>query len=622
VDEMEEVTQRFEADMSGYLGELRAAADESRKFAEDSKAAGTAAGGLRDKIAEAAAALKIYRDEAGKLRDSSGSVITAAEAQALALKHIRDQALEAAWGMRELDKYEKRGLLSRILGGAGSLLGKIPGLLGGGSAAGGGGEGSPQIPGGWIGAAIASAPVWLPELNALVSGFAAAGAGAGAFYLLAHPAINNLMADVKGLDTANQALGIAQQKYLIDPTEKHAKALHEAQVTYQATYRQMGQDAGGAAAGVLKLHDEYVKLSNAFQPEAFKVFNGFLALANELLPHVAPFAKTFADAFSGLLGQAGKFAGGKGFTDWLSQFQKLEGPSITAIGVGVGHLAASFGKLLTNMSAKDVVNGINIAFSILNGTILTLSWVIKAAMDTWDIATGLWDTGTKVIRRGGHDVAAAFDAVRHASAALAHGVASDFDRQRHDVASLAAAVGHYLGDVVTFFRRLPGEIVSAVGNLGSLLLHAGESLISGLITGIENAIPGLHSVLSWVSSLIPSWKGPLEADAQMLVPHGMAIMQGLIRGMAAQLPALRSFLASAGGVIPGSLGGIGGAYAASAIAPAGSRATVNITANFAPGMQAYSDPRFLQYIQQVVQEATLRYSLNNPGNGLSSSGRL
>jgi hypothetical protein len=46
---------------------------------------------------------------------------------------------------------------------------------------------------------------------------------------------------------------------------------------------------------------------------------------------------------------------------------------------------------------------------------------------------------------------------------------------------------------------------------------------------------------------------------------------------------------------------------------------VTVPVNLAPGTQGYSDPAFLQSIQGAVQEAVLRYQVNNPSNGLSSA---
>ena len=50
--------------------------------------------------------------------------------------------------------------------------------------------------------------------------------------------------------------------------------------------------------------------------------------------------------------------------------------------------------------------------------------------------------------------------------------------------------------------------------------------------------------------------------------------------------------------------------------------TVPLTAVFGAGARSLStDPRFLQYIQQQVQEAVLRYGQINPGNGFVLPGR-
>ena len=48
---------------------------------------------------------------------------------------------------------------------------------------------------------------------------------------------------------------------------------------------------------------------------------------------------------------------------------------------------------------------------------------------------------------------------------------------------------------------------------------------------------------------------------------------------------------------------------------------MNITANFNPGTQGYQSPAFYQYLQREVQEAVLRWSMNNPGNGFGIPGR-
>lgn len=91
-------------------------------------------------------------------------------------------------------------------------------------------------------------------------------------------------------------------------------------------------------------------------------------------------------------------------------------------------------------------------------------------------------------------------------------------------------------------RGIPGSIIGAVGNLGSILYNAGAAAMTSLYNGflaVWNSVKGwLSSVGGWIQSL----KGPLDKDKTLLTPHGNAIMQGLMDGMKAQMPALRSQL--------------------------------------------------------------------------------
>lgn len=94
------------------------------------------------------------------------------------------------------------------------------------------------------------------------------------------------------------------------------------------------------------------------------------------------------------------------------------------------------------------------------------------------------------------------------------------------------SVNTAIGNVTSAFRNLPDKINAALGNLGGLLKSAGASLIRGLIAGIEDAVPGLRGTLGWVTSMIPSWKGPYDKDKKLLQPAGLALMTGLRAGIA------------------------------------------------------------------------------------------
>jgi hypothetical protein len=189
-------------------------------------------------------------------------------------------------------------------------------------------------------------------------------------------------------------------------------------------------------------------------------------------------------------------------------------------------------------------------------------------------------------------------------------IVSHWDTIRHETA-------HLVDDVVGFLKSLPGRILSALGNFASLLWNAGVALIQGLINGIQSMFSSLGSVASSIGHFIASLKGPLPKDLVLLVPHGQAIMQGLMDGITSKKGELAGLLGGLTGGIPGMVGGAGGG--GNVGAPS---VHVTVPLTLGAGTAGYSDPRFLQYLQQVVQEAILRYTMTNPTNGLNLAGKL
>src|SRR5258708_18762169 len=181
--------------------------------------------------------------------------------------------------------------------------------------------------------------------------------------------------------------------------------------------------------GFQNLGTTYSKMVTAMQPDVLKILNSGLKIATGLMPALLPLAKAGGDALSGLADPLPKFLQlstttrhdvktphgmTEGFTKTLTPFgglvkqmTALAGPAITAIGDGLGRLAAALGKLLTIMSKKDVVHSINIAFDILSGTISFIGYVIQRIMLRWD----QW---TAVVDQSRHKISQALDLMRAA----------------------------------------------------------------------------------------------------------------------------------------------------------------------------------------------------------------
>jgi len=235
-----------------------------------------------------------------------------------------------------------------------------------------------------LAAAATAAGTLLVELDGLLSGFTAATAGAGAFYLLSHNFINQLTQDYGNLQSAQEAVQKAQDKYTLDPTKGNLKALQTAQLNLKAVQMGAQQDLGTAAGPMDQLAAAFTRIQAAFQPEMMRVFTNLIVLLNQMLPMVLPLAEAFANALDTVLIQASRFIQSPGFQKWFQQFLALVGPSTQAILDGVGKVAVAFGNLITVMSKKDVVNAINIAFSVLAGTIQGLADAIQIIMTAWD----------------------------------------------------------------------------------------------------------------------------------------------------------------------------------------------------------------------------------------------
>lgn len=103
------------------------------------------------------------------------------------------------------------------------------------------------------------------------------------------------------------------------------------------------------------------------------------------------------------------------------------------------------------------------------------------------------------------------------------------------VVEFAKKVGTQIGKVITWFTKLPGKILNAVGNFGGTLVQSGKDLIQGLIDGAG-------SLLSKIGELflnkVPGWiKGPFKKALGIASPskvfkgYGKNLIEGLIKGV-------------------------------------------------------------------------------------------
>lgn len=109
------------------------------------------------------------------------------------------------------------------------------------------------------------------------------------------------------------------------------------------------------------------------------------------------------------------------------------------------------------------------------------------------------------------------------------------------VRTVGSTVRGGLNNVIGFFRDLPSRIVSAIGNLASLLYNAGQNVVQGLIDGIFSMIGRLASAASNMASTIrsylpfsPAKEGPLSGLGNP-EQSGMKIAEMVSEGITANV---------------------------------------------------------------------------------------
>jgi phage-related protein len=90
------------------------------------------------------------------------------------------------------------------------------------------------------------------------------------------------------------------------------------------------------------------------------------------------------------------------------------------------------------------------------------------------------------------------------------------------------AVGTAIVGIVEFARKLPGQILAALGNLSALLISQGTGLILGLARGIGAAVGGLIESIRGLPGRILSGLGSLGS---LLYDAGRALIRGFINGI-------------------------------------------------------------------------------------------
>lgn len=233
-----------------------------------------------------------------------------------------------------------------------------------------------------------------------------------------------------------------------------------------------------------------------------------------------------------------------------------------------------------------------VAWAIISGVFKTawdiIAAVVKVAIHAvvmivktaWDILVGIFDVALDLIT--GHWGKAWTD-VKTTVTQVLNNVKDFLTSTWHDIADLVeqalniikgvfssawnaikGGVTSAFGDIVGFFSGLPHRILSALGDLGSMLYDAGQRIIQGLANGIKDAVHFVTAPMSDIASEIksflpfsPAKKGPLSGSGAPEV-SGRRIAQMLGQGMTSGLGSVSAAASKmAGAAVTGASGGTG-----------------------------------------------------------------
>lgn len=106
---------------------------------------------------------------------------------------------------------------------------------------------------------------------------------------------------------------------------------------------------------------------------------------------------------------------------------------------------------------------------------------------------------------------------------------------RFFTSTLPGAVRRGVDNVVGWIRSLPGRLLNAVGNIGSLLYGTGRDIVVGLWNGLVGMSRWLYDkVWSWIRAVIPD---PIEralgiaSPSRLMAERGRNVAEGLVLGM-------------------------------------------------------------------------------------------
>jgi phage-related protein len=144
--------------------------------------------------------------------------------------------------------------------------------------------------------------------------------------------------------------------------------------------------------------------------------------------------------------------------------------------------------------------------------------------------------------------------------------------------NVSSAVSDGISKVIDWFSGIGDRVMTAIGDVGSLLVNAGGSIIDGFLKGLKQGFEDVKNFVGGIGDWIAKNKGPEAYDRALLIPHGGWIIGGLQKGIEDSMGGLKSTLTEVTDLVSSAVSGSISVNVGSGINPGNSNPNVFATA--------------------------------------------
>jgi Transglycosylase SLT domain len=245
------------------------------------------------------------------------------------------------------------------------------------------------------------------------------------------------------------------------------------------------------------------------------VAKAFAGILTALTPDIPGIMNSFADAIERMANAVSKNP--KAFADFINFFFQV----IIAIIDAIAFLT-DFADYIEFHFTPAVQHFVNFWIDVGHD--------IEASWDT------TWNNTVSRTTRGIHDVETLFDEQRHDVAARVDQTGADINNYWNSIwnNTIGRAI-RGVNDLIGIFGTIRGRVVNTLSSAGDWLVGIGESIIQGMLSGIDKAMAGVGSwlkshVVDPIINAVKHFFG-ISSPSTVMIPIGANIMQGVVQGM-------------------------------------------------------------------------------------------